>query len=693
MSTIIKKGSLELRDDSLLSLMWAKRHAVLRDTTLTLYKSEQTYRATAVIFLSDVTAVERGNAKYHIFIVKTDKAEFHLKCSTDDELYSWMDGIRERCSGILSISKPTNFRHNAHGDFNPISGEYTGLPPEWQSILQNNKISATAYNNDPEAVKDILEFYTNQKDEPAVMHFEPGSNQNQTTTTTTTTHTASSSSTAVDKPPMQQLAPVQSPPQHPQYPQQHQQHQQHQPVIVAPPPPYNPPYQYSAYAANPYGSLYNPYGGGYAPQPYGQPIVPAQVWQPVGQLQPSGPPPLPPAPSASAVDHLSKVAPPVPPPAAPAAVIAQLPPKSSPIPVPSSPPVEQPTPQPILPAQAQSTSTPPSPQQSSAVPTVPAVSKTPSPDGSATAAGSSDTPVVNSKMSNEQIMSVMKSITSSRDPKQLFARVKTLGKGATATVYLARAIDTKDLIAIKHIDLAKQSRKDNLVNEIIVMRDAHHENIINFIEAFLVNERQLWVVMEYMDGGPLAEIVEQRSFNEPEAAATVVQVVRGLEYLHSRNIIHRDIKSDNILIGSGGRIKLIDFGFCAQMSNPKGKRATMVGTPHWLAPEVIKQKPYGPMVDVWSLGITVIELFEQEPPYYAEESFKAIYLIATNGTPKLQRPELLSQGALTFINECLQVAPQSRPTMTELLQKDFLKDAGGPETLLPLFKLHSAASS
>ena len=128
-----------------------------------------------------------------------------------------------------------------------------------------------------------------------------------------------------------------------------------------------------------------------------------------------------------------------------------------------------------------------------------------------------------------------------------------------------------------------------------------------------------------------------------------------------------------------------DFGFCAKLTFDKSKRATMVGTPYWMAPEVVKQKEYGSKVDIWSLGIMAIELIENEPPYLNEEPLKALYLIATNGTPKLKSPERLSMSLKQFLSNCLCVDVRSRSTAADLLQSDFLRRAS-PATLAPLLK-------
>ncbi|NWR05867.1 PAK3 kinase, partial [Paradoxornis webbianus] len=233
-------------------------------------------------------------------------------------------------------------------------------------------------------------------------------------------------------------------------------------------------------------------------------------------------------------------------------------------------------------------------------------------------------------------------------------------------------------VAIKHLHLQHQGCK-GVLKEILVMREFKNPNIVTYLESYLVNEAVL-LVLEYMDGGCLTGVVSKKRMDVGHIATVCRECLHGLAFLHASQVIHRDIKSDNVLLGRDGSVKLADFGVCALLTPEQSKRSSMVGTTWWMAPEVVRGQPYSPKVDTWSLGIVGIEMAKGEPPYFGETEDRAMYLIGMQGAPDLHELGLPS-GLCDFLSCCLQMDVDRRGSAQELLQHPFLKSAE------PLFSL------
>lgn len=197
--------------------------------------------------------------------------------------------------------------------------------------------------------------------------------------------------------------------------------------------------------------------------------------------------------------------------------------------------------------------------------------------------------------------------------------VKEIGFGGFARIYLAKELSTGEVCALKYMKASKKKERQAIINEIGIMKICSKggSNIVNCKEAYEYNKK-IWIFLELMDCGALTDYVgnDRSVLTEEVCSYILLQTVRGLFALHKRNIMHRDIKSDNILINSKGDIKLADFGYSAQLTKEKAGRKTRVGTIYWMAPELIKgKKNYDSKVDIWSFGIFALELADGEPPY------------------------------------------------------------------------------
>ncbi|XP_039236555.1 serine/threonine-protein kinase PAK 3-like isoform X2 [Pipra filicauda] len=285
-------------------------------------------------------------------------------------------------------------------------------------------------------------------------------------------------------------------------------------------------------------------------------------------------------------------------------------------------------------------------------------------------------------MVEEASLNILRRMVSVGDPLQKYIELENIGSGAFGAVCKALDTATGGQVAIKKISLQETS-KELTLNEIEVMRTNRNSNIVNYLDSYIVEE-ELWLVMEYVDGGTLYDVISETCMSEGQMAAVSRECLQGLYFLHSNGVIHRDIKSSNILIRTDGSVKLADFGLSAQLSLDQSYRNSVIGTSWWMAPEVVISKPYGPKVDIWSFGIVGLEMVEGEVPYQNETSVLAQYLIATGGAPKLKNPKQVSAWLRDFLTCCLETDQDRRWSAEELLQHPFVESAKPASSLVPL---------
>uniref|UniRef100_A0A8D3CQQ3 non-specific serine/threonine protein kinase n=1 Tax=Scophthalmus maximus TaxID=52904 RepID=A0A8D3CQQ3_SCOMX len=278
------------------------------------------------------------------------------------------------------------------------------------------------------------------------------------------------------------------------------------------------------------------------------------------------------------------------------------------------------------------------------------------------------------------------------DPRTTLENFVKIGEGSTGVVCIAQERHGGRQVAVKMMDVRQQQRRELLFNEVVIMRDYRHRNVVEMYRSALVEE-ELWVIMEYLQGGTLTDIISETRLNEQQMATVSEGVLQALTFLHSQGVIHRDVKSDSILLTLDGRIKLSDFGFCAQISDDVPKRKSLVGTPYWMAPEVISKTPYGTEVDIWSLGVMVVEMVDGEPPYFSDTPITAMKRLRDEAAPNVKNVQRVSPVLQDFLGCMLTRDALQRRSAADLLQHPFLLQAGSPRCLVPLVEQHRKRTS
>ncbi|KAF2474494.1 Pkinase-domain-containing protein [Lindgomyces ingoldianus] len=273
-------------------------------------------------------------------------------------------------------------------------------------------------------------------------------------------------------------------------------------------------------------------------------------------------------------------------------------------------------------------------------------------------------------------------VSGSVDPETLYTKQQCIGGGSFGKVYKGMDRRTGQLVAIKVIDVENaEDEVDDIITEIAILSGMNSPYVTKYYGSYL-HGSDLWIVMEFCSGGSCADLMKPGLMNEAEIAVILKELLMGLSYLHDDNKLHRDIKAANILVSANGQVKLADFGVSGQLSATMTKKNTFVGTPFWMAPEVIKQSGYDHKADIWSLGITALELAKGEPPYADIHPMKVLFLIPKNPSPELEGN--FSSHFKEFVHMCLKKDPRERPSAKQLLQSNFIRKAGKPARLQEL---------
>ncbi|KAF9406712.1 p21 protein (Cdc42 Rac)-activated kinase [Podila epigama] len=281
-----------------------------------------------------------------------------------------------------------------------------------------------------------------------------------------------------------------------------------------------------------------------------------------------------------------------------------------------------------------------------------------------------------------------------KDPNECYSDVVKIAEGESGFLFSATENSTGNLVVVKMVARTVTTKMKTIRNELELMKASRHENIVAFIACHL-NPTELWMVMERMDIS-LADVIainpyqgqrhpDQGLLQECHMARVAKDILEAIAFLHKHHRIHRDIRSDNILLDAKGRVKLADFGHSVQLTKEQPRRNSVVGTPYWMAPEVIRGFNYGTSVDIWSLGIVMREMLDGEPPFMDEPPLRAMFLIASGDLPKIRHRGIASKRCMSFVEVCTAGEDEERMIAQDLLLHPFLDlacDAAGMAKLL-----------
>eukprot|EP00760_Papus_ankaliazontas_P002589 PhM_4_TR11166/c0_g1_i1/m.3027 len=263
------------------------------------------------------------------------------------------------------------------------------------------------------------------------------------------------------------------------------------------------------------------------------------------------------------------------------------------------------------------------------------------------------------------------------NPSHLFQITGVAGRGAFGAVVKARNKETNETVAVKMLNIGNlEDSVEDARREVAILKDCCHPNIVRYMGTYREKD-ELWITMEYCEAGSVEKVFTTlgHPLREEEIAAICRGVLEALAYIHAMPALHRDVKSGNIFLTKDGQVRLGDFGVSAQLVSMLSRRNSFAGTTHWMAPEVIQEKEYDGRADVWSLGITAIEMAEMGPPMHHVHAMRVVQVIQRNPPPRLTNPALWSDTFNDFIAKCLVHNAASRPTAVQLLEHPFVRDA------------------